>query len=117
MLRETVRFDARCQTVSPPLMSPLALLARRIRPLSWSPVTESNRRPSPYHGRSSPSERMVLDRVRAGQGRKVFCPALTPVRHQPGPLSLGSSLAFRTSLPKASFRMATRVESTRNVVS
>src|SRR6266699_6189014 len=31
-------------------MSPLALLAWRIRPLSWSPVTESNRRPSPYHG-------------------------------------------------------------------
>jgi hypothetical protein len=37
-------------------MSPLALLARRIRPLSWSPVTESNRRPSPYHGDALPTE-------------------------------------------------------------
>jgi exodeoxyribonuclease V alpha subunit len=25
----------------------------RINPLSWSPVTESNRRPSPYHGQPS----------------------------------------------------------------
>ena len=26
------------------------------RPLSWSPVTESNRRPSPYHGDALPTE-------------------------------------------------------------
>ena len=28
----------------------------RNRPLSWSPVTESNRRPSPYHGDALPTE-------------------------------------------------------------
>jgi hypothetical protein len=28
----------------------------RIRPLTWSPLTESNRRPSPYHGDALPTE-------------------------------------------------------------
>jgi len=32
---------------------PWAVRFVRIISLSWSPVTESNRRPSPYHGKSS----------------------------------------------------------------
>src|ERR1700733_13282062 len=28
----------------------------RIEPVTWSPVTESNRRPSPYHGDALPTE-------------------------------------------------------------
>jgi hypothetical protein len=28
----------------------------RIKPLNWSPLTESNRRPSPYHGDALPTE-------------------------------------------------------------
>ena len=32
-----------------PGMAPRALQNVRISSLSWSPVTESNRRPSPYH--------------------------------------------------------------------
>jgi hypothetical protein len=37
-------------------MSPPSLPSRRVRPLTWSPVTESNRRPSPYHGDALPTE-------------------------------------------------------------
>src|ERR1017187_2479089 len=37
-------------------MSPPGLPSRPIRPLTWSPVTESNRRPSPYHGDALPTE-------------------------------------------------------------
>src|ERR1700683_4123971 len=37
--------------MSPPNLSPW-----RIRLLTWSPVTESNRRPSPYHGDALPTE-------------------------------------------------------------
>jgi hypothetical protein len=33
-----------------PGMAPEDFRAVRIIPLSWSPFTESNRRPSPYHG-------------------------------------------------------------------
>src|SRR5438132_1395358 len=66
-------------------MSPLALLARRIRPLSWSPVTESNRRPSPYHGvpigpparhlAERPGQRLYFSSVGRGSGR--FAPDAT----------------------------------------
>src|ERR1700761_5702656 len=37
-------------------MSPPGHRLTPIRPLSWSPVTESNRRPSPYHGDALPTE-------------------------------------------------------------
>src|SRR5580704_16051131 len=37
-------------------MSPPDLPSRSVRPLTWSPVTESNRRPSPYHGDALPTE-------------------------------------------------------------
>src|ERR1700722_11500794 len=37
-------------------MSPPSSPSRRVRPLTWSPVTESNRRPSPYHGDALPTE-------------------------------------------------------------
>src|SRR5579859_6679512 len=37
-------------------MSPPALPSQPIKPLTWSPVTESNRRPSPYHGDALPTE-------------------------------------------------------------
>src|SRR6266496_1032650 len=37
-------------------MSPPGHHSARTKPLSWSPVTESNRRPSPYHGDALPTE-------------------------------------------------------------
>src|ERR1700722_12660853 len=37
-------------------MSPLALRIPPKASLTWSPVTESNRRPSPYHGDALPTE-------------------------------------------------------------
>src|SRR5690348_8503247 len=37
-------------------MSPQHSHSDRIRPLTWSPLTESNRRPSPYHGDALPTE-------------------------------------------------------------
>jgi hypothetical protein len=40
----------------------------RIRPLTWSPLTESNRRPSPYHGDALPTELR-------GRSRRIFRPA------------------------------------------
>jgi nitroreductase len=39
-----------------PGMAPKAAHGVRTNPLSWSPVTESNRRPSPYHGDALPTE-------------------------------------------------------------
>ena len=39
-----------------PGMAPRELWNVRINSLSWSPVTESNRRPSPYHGDALPTE-------------------------------------------------------------
>src|SRR5215471_12024974 len=37
-------------------MSPLTRLVPTKQALTWSPVTESNRRPSPYHGDALPTE-------------------------------------------------------------
>src|SRR5580692_6966948 len=37
-------------------MSPPSLPSWRVGPVTWSPVTESNRRPSPYHGDALPTE-------------------------------------------------------------
>ncbi len=39
------------KSVSRTRSTPLVRSVRKL-PMTWSPVTESNRRPSPYHGRS-----------------------------------------------------------------
>src|ERR1700724_3135874 len=62
-------------------MSPLALFARRIRPLSWSPVTESNRRPSPYHGDALPTE--LTGRALSCLSRDWSLPAAFPTSCAP----------------------------------
>src|SRR5262252_2732060 len=40
-------------------MSPLGRSKARISALTWSPLTESNRRPSPYHGEAWRSLKVV----------------------------------------------------------
>jgi hypothetical protein len=44
------------QLTWPPEWPPRPARSVRITSLSWSPVTESNRRPSPYHGDALPTE-------------------------------------------------------------
>ena len=36
-------------------------------PMTWSPVTESNRRPSPYHAWRAVSDDVALGRITAGR--------------------------------------------------
>src|SRR5262249_51524614 len=45
-----------CLTVSPHQCPHRRPFPDRISPLTWSPLTESNRRPSPYHGDALPTE-------------------------------------------------------------
>ena len=49
---ERIKIAARLS----PLLSPLEERGVRFRSLIWSPLTESNRRPSPYHGDALPTE-------------------------------------------------------------
>ena len=52
----TVGEDPRMPPAWPPEWPPRPVRRVRITSLSWSPVTESNRRPSPYHGDALPTE-------------------------------------------------------------
>ena len=54
----------------------------RNRPLTWSPLTESNRRPSPYHGDALPTELR-------GRGSRAYTQALRLLKPYPG----GSAIA------------------------
>ena len=86
-------------TLSPPYCPPQPVRIFRILPLTWSPLTESNRRPSPYHGDALPTELRgrVLSCLTWASGR----PALHSGRARRSTVSSAPGVREPTLLPES----------------